>query len=48
MADVQLIINAILGEVSVAGDLNQDGVINVVDAQIVIDAALGMGCGGTA
>jgi hypothetical protein len=47
VADVQLIINAILGEVSVAGDLNQDGVINVVDAQIGIDAALGMGCGGT-
>jgi hypothetical protein len=47
VADVQLIINAILGEVSVAGDLNQDGVVNVVDAQIVIDAALGMGCGGT-
>jgi hypothetical protein len=48
VADVQLIINAILGEVLVAGDLNGDGVINVIDGQIVIDAALGMGCGGTA
>ena len=27
-----------------SNDLNGDGAVNVVDAQIVIDAALGLGC----
>jgi len=46
VADVQRIINEALGSVSPANSLNNDGVINVVDIQIVINAAVGLGCTG--
>jgi hypothetical protein len=44
VGDVQLVINQALGLAQAADDLNHDGVVNVVDAQKVIDAALGLGC----
>jgi uncharacterized repeat protein (TIGR01451 family) len=44
VSDVQLAINAALGETTAVSDLNQDGWVNVVDVQIVIDAAMGLGC----
>lgn len=37
-------INEALGVIAAGNDLNQDGVVNVVDLQIVINAALGFGC----
>jgi hypothetical protein len=45
VSDVQLAINAALGEAMAVSDLNGDGSVNVVDVQIEIDAALGLGCG---
>jgi hypothetical protein len=47
VADVQLLINQALGTQSPANDLNKDGVVNVVDIEIEIDAILGMGCAAT-
>ena len=44
MADVQLIINEALGLIPAVEDLNGDGVVSVVDLQIIINAALGFGC----
>jgi phage terminase small subunit len=44
VAGVQLLINQALGKQSPANDLNKDGVVNVVDIQIEIDAVLGTGC----
>jgi hypothetical protein len=44
VANVQLLINQALGKQSPANDLNKDGVVNVVDIQIEIDAVLGTGC----
>jgi uncharacterized repeat protein (TIGR01451 family) len=44
VSDVQLEINAALGETNAVSDLNGDGWVNVVDVQIVIDAAMGLGC----
>jgi hypothetical protein len=44
VADVQSIINQLLGLVQAANDLNGDGVVNVVDVQLVVNAALGLGC----
>jgi hypothetical protein len=43
VADVKSIINQALG-VSPPSDLNADGAINVADAQIVVNAVMGMGC----
>jgi len=43
-ADVQKTINEALGAIPPANDLNQDGAANVVDVQIAINAALGLGC----
>jgi hypothetical protein len=43
-ADVQTVINQALGSTMPFNDLNQDGVISIVDVQIVIDAFFGMGC----
>jgi len=43
-ADVQLLVNAALGETSVASGLAQNGVVNVVGVEIVIGAAMGWGC----
>ena len=37
-------INEALGVTLAANDLNGDGQVNVVDVQIVINAALGLGC----
>jgi hypothetical protein len=44
VADVQLLINQALGTQSPTNDLNKDGVVNVVDIEIEIDAILGIGC----
>ena len=37
-------INQALGIAAAANDLNHDGIVNVVDVQIVINAALSLGC----
>jgi hypothetical protein len=42
--DVQGMINEVLGVAPAINDLNGDGVVNVVDIQIVIDAVLNLGC----
>jgi len=44
IADVQKMINEALGGSAPLNDLNQDGWVNVVDVQIVINAVLGLGC----
>ena len=44
VADVQTMVNQVLGAAAPANDLNQDGLVNVVDVQIEINAALGLGC----
>jgi streptogramin lyase len=44
IADVQEVINEILGLVRAVADLNGDGAVNVVDTQIVTNAVLGLGC----
>jgi hypothetical protein len=44
IADVQTMINEALGQMAPLNDLNGDGVVNVVDVQIVIDAVLNLGC----
>jgi hypothetical protein len=44
VAGVQKVINEALGAVLAADDQNQDGVVNVVDVQIVINAVLNPGC----
>jgi len=43
-ADVQRMINEVLGSAAPTNDLNQDGVVNIVDVQVVIAAALGWNC----
>jgi hypothetical protein len=43
-ASVQKVVNEALGVTSAKNDLNHDGVVNVVDAQIVINAVLNLGC----
>jgi hypothetical protein len=40
----QKVISEALGAVQAANDLNADGKVNVVDIEIVIDAALNRGC----
>lgn len=42
--DVQQMLNEALGVAVPTNDLNADGVVNVVDTQIVINAARAMGC----
>ena len=44
VSDVQKMVNEALGVLSGANDLNGDGVVNVVDVQVVINFALGLGC----
>lgn len=44
VADVQQMVNEALGVASPANDLNSDGVVNVVDVEIDINAALSLGC----
>jgi hypothetical protein len=43
-ADVQQVIKEALGIIPASNDLNADGVVNVVDVFIAIDAVLGEGC----
>jgi hypothetical protein len=44
IADVQAIINQILGLSPATADLNHDGTVNILDIQIVVNAALHLGC----
>jgi hypothetical protein len=44
VADAQREINEALGTFAPANDLNNDGVVNVVDVEIVINAVLNLGC----
>ncbi len=44
VGDVQLMINEALGVAMPLNDLNGDGVSNVVDVEIVSNAAIGLGC----
>ena len=44
VAVMQDVINEALGVTKAADDLNHDGIVNLVDAQIVAGAALGQGC----
>lgn len=47
IADVQQMVNEALGVVRPLSDLNNDGVANIVDAQIVLNALSGLGCAGS-
>jgi hypothetical protein len=44
VGDVQQIINEALGAANPVDDLNQDGTVNIIDAQTAINAVLGMPC----
>jgi hypothetical protein len=44
ISDVQNMVNAALGAIAASGDTNNDGVVNVVDLQIAIDAVLAANC----
>ena len=44
VSEIQMTINQLLGLAQAANDLNGDGVVNIVDVQVVINAALGLGC----
>jgi hypothetical protein len=44
VTDVQAIINQALGVTAASNDLNGDGKVNVVDLQIVTNAAMGQSC----
>jgi len=44
VADIQGTISEALGAASPANDLNGDGVVNVVDVQIVLNGVLNLGC----
>lgn len=44
VADVQLIVNEMLGVIPAVHDLNHDGLVNIVDVQKEINAAMGAGC----
>ena len=44
VADVQMMVNEALGVAATHHDMNADGKVNVIDVQIVIEAALQMGC----
>ena len=44
VADVQAMINQALGIATAAYDMNEDGVVNVVDVERVLTAALGGAC----
>lgn len=43
-ADVQALINQALGLAPPANDMNRDGAVNVIDIQLVLNAALGQNC----
>jgi hypothetical protein len=40
-----MVLNEALGTAAAVNDWNGDGVVNVIDVQIGINAALGLGCG---
>ena len=44
VSDVQRIVNEALGAMPGVDDLNQDGLVNIADVQIVLNATLGKGC----
>jgi hypothetical protein len=44
VADGQAVINEAPGKASSSNDVNADGVVNLIDLQIVINAAIGKGC----
>jgi len=44
VTDAQRIVNEALGVVPAIDDLNSDGVVNVADLQIVVNAVLHLGC----
>jgi hypothetical protein len=44
VADTQLIVNEVLGLSPAVNDLSNDGVVNIVDLQTEINAALNLGC----
>jgi uncharacterized repeat protein (TIGR01451 family) len=44
IADVQALINQALGKTLAANDLNQDGMVDVVDVEIAMKAVMGLGC----
>jgi uncharacterized repeat protein (TIGR01451 family) len=44
VAEVQEMIDEMLGLIQAANDLNNDGVVNVLDVQLIINAALNLGC----
>jgi hypothetical protein len=44
VTDVQQIVNEALGVSSPVNDMNGDGLVNVVDLQIVVNAAMNQGC----
>ncbi len=43
-ADVQALINQVLGTAAAVHDLNQDAAVNVIDVQRAINAGMGQGC----
>jgi hypothetical protein len=46
IADVQTVVNQVLGKVQATSDINGDGVVNVSDVQLIVNAILGspVGC----
>ena len=44
VAHVRKMTSEALGASAATDDLNRDGVVNVIDVQIVINATLGLGC----
>jgi len=44
VADVQTVVDQILGIFPATADINGDGQVNVVDLQIIVNAILGLGC----
>jgi hypothetical protein len=44
VSDVQSTIHQVLGVLPAANDLNEDGMVNVLDVQIEINAAPALGC----
>jgi len=47
VSDVQQVINEATGAMRASHDMNQDGVVNVIEVQLVINWILGMGCSGS-
>jgi hypothetical protein len=45
-ADIQVVINEVLGVIPPTSDINRDGVVNIFDVMLYVNAALGRGCSG--